>query len=331
MELSLKTEKRKKIIGGIKNTALVVIGTCIVAFGIGLFLIPFDLVTGGIPGISIVVKECLSGIEFFRNLPVSTYASVINWCLFFVGLIILGKKFALKTLVSTLVYPFALSFFELLGTTDAFGGFFNLLSERYAEYGDIARIVATVLAGACIGCGCALTFRGGGSTGGLDIVALVTCKYIRKLKPSQVLFTCDTTIIILGMFVMQNLLMSLLGIISAFICSMTINKIFASGQSAVSAHIVSDKYKEINSAIITKMNRTCTVLDCKGGYTGDNKKLLITTFTLRQYGEFTAIVNSIDKEAFITVHRAQEINGEGWSYNIEKTVKNKDFVQKELD
>ena len=316
---------------GVNNMLLTILGTVIIACGIGLFIIPFDLVIGGIPGISIIAHELLSHIPILENIPVSTYASVINWLLFIIGLIILGKSFALKTLVSAIVYPFALSFFEWLGSSDVLGGFFNLLSDKYVLYGDVNRIIATVFAGAFVGAGCALTLRGGGSSGGLDIVALVICKYVKKLKSSHVLFACDAVIVILGMFILKDLATSLLGIISALICSVTLGKIYVGTERALIAHIVSDKYKEINSAVIARLNRTSTVVDCIGGYSGDRKKLLITSFTMRQYAEFTAIVNSIDKEAFITVHRAQDINGEGWSYNLDKKVKTKDVAHKELD
>ena len=99
---------------------------------------------------------------------------------------------------------------------------------------------------------------------------------------------------------------------------MTIDKLFLGESNAFIAHIVSDKYDEINKAVINKLDRTTTILDAIGGYSGEGKKLVIVTFDMRQYPAFTQIITGIDKNAFVTVHRAHEINGEGWTYGIEK-------------
>ncbi len=299
----------------LKNTLLVIVGTFVLAFGTGLFIIPFELVTGGVSGIGIILARIFSPIGFLSGVHVDVYASVVNWILFLLGLIFLGKAFAMKTLVSTIVYPFALSLASYLASSDVMGGFFNLLSERYTEYGEITLILATVFGGAFIGAGCALTFLGGGSTGGVDIIALILCKYVRRFKSSVLIFLIDAGIVVLGVFVIGDLVTSLLGIISAFICAISLDKMFIGESSAFIAHVVSDKYGEINSAIIKRLDRTSTVVECKGGYSGEDKKMLITTFAVSQYAEFTAIISAIDKHAFVTVHRAHEINGEGWSYD----------------
>ena len=298
----------------LKNTILVILGTFVLAFGTGLFIIPFDLVTGGVSGIGIILSRIFASIPFLSGVHVDVYASVVNWILFFLGLVFLGKAFAMKTLVSTVVYPFALSLAVWLSGGEVLGGFFNLLSERYVEYGEITRILATVFGGAMVGAGCALTFLGGGSTGGVDIIALIICKYVRRIKSSVLIFTLDAGIVALGVFVIGDLVTSLLGIASAFICAISLDKLFIGESSAFIAHIVSEKYTEINAAVIERLERTSTILDCMGGYSGKSRKMLVTTFAVNQYAEFTAIISAIDKRAFVTVHRAHEINGEGWSY-----------------
>ena len=298
----------------LKNTLLVILGTFVLALGTGLFIIPFDLITGGVSGIGIILARVLSPIPFMANVSVEVYASVLVWIFFFLGLIVLGRSFAIKTLISTLVYPLALTVAARLAGGEVFGGFFNLLSERYVEYGEITRVLAAVFGGALVGTGCALTFLGGGSTGGVDIIVLVICKFVRKLKSSVVIFALDALIVAIGVFVIRDLVTSMLGIVSALITAVLIDKVFIGESSAFIAHVVSDKYVEINKAIIERLDRTSTVIDCTGGYSGKDKKMIITSFATNQYAEFTAILNSIDKRAFVTVHRAHEINGEGWSY-----------------
>jgi uncharacterized membrane-anchored protein YitT (DUF2179 family) len=78
--------------------------------------------------------------------------------------------------------------------------------------------------------------------------------------------------------------------------------------------VVSDKCDEINAEIIGKIHRTSTIFRVVGGYSGQDKRMLMVSFTMRQYAELLSTVNRIDKNAFITVHAAHEINGEGWTF-----------------
>lgn len=304
----------------LKNNSLVLLGTFVLAFGVTMFIFPFDLVTGGISGIGIILSKALSGIPLLADVGPDIYSSVINWILFAVGFVILGKKFAMKTLVSTIVYPFALFICEYLVKSSSLSYLLDL-STYPPEYYNIALIIATIFGGACIGMGCALTFLGGGSTGGVDVIALTLSKYVKSIKSSVAFFICDTAIIIIGVFAIENLLLSLLGIVSAFVCAISIDKLFLGESSAFIAHVVSDKYVDINRAVINKMARTTTILDAVGGFSGEDKKLVVITFDMRQYPMFTQILSEIDKNAFVTVHRAHEINGEGWTYGLDKNAK----------
>ncbi len=309
---------KRDVLRFIKNTLLVVLGTGILAFGTGLFLIPFDLITGGVSGIGIALKEVIPDTTpIIGSFGAETYASILVWVLFFFGLIFLGKHFALQTLVSTIVYPFFLSFGIWLAGSDILGGFFNLHSEMYMQYENVSIILATVFGGVLVGAGSALTFIGGGSTGGSDIIPLVICKYFRKLNTSVMIFITDASIVVLGMFAVRNLVISLLGIVAAFICAIVVDKLFLGESSAFIAQVVSSKYDAINRAIIKQMNRTTTITTATGGYTGEERKMIMVTFSVRQYAIFSAIVSAIDKNAFITLHRAHEISGDGWTYNLE--------------
>ena len=296
----------------LKNFGLIILGTFILAFGIAMLIFPFDLVTGGISGIGIILAKSFERVPFLGTLGPDVYSSVVNWALFILGFFILGKSFATKTLISTAFYPVALFISEYIVYRSPLNELLDIT--KYAgEYEAIALIIATVFGGACIGAGCALTFLGGGSTGGVDVLALALSKYVKGLKSSVSFFVCDTLIILLGIIAVDNFLLSLLGIVSAFICAISIDKLFLGESSAFIAHIVSDKYEQINRAVIEKMDRTTTILDAVGGYSGEGKKLVIITFPMRQYPAFTQIVSDIDKHAFVTVHRAHEINGEGWT------------------
>ena len=312
----LFAKDKKELLNLIKSTGLILLGTFVLAFGIEMFIFPFDLITGGVAGIGIILQKALGDITLFSNITVEIYASIINWMLFALGFFLLGKDFAAKTLVSTVFYPLALKIADLIVHESAMSSTLDLAHYMDTPFYGIALIVATLFGGVCIGSGCALTFLGGGSTGGVDVVALALAKYIKRLKSSVAFFAVDASIIVIGIFAVDNILLSLLGVISAFICASSIDKLFLGESGAFVAHVVSDKYEEINYAVIHKMSRTTTIVDAVGGYSGEGKKLVMISFDMRQYPVFTQIISSIDKSAFVTVHRAHEINGEGWTYGI---------------
>lgn len=300
---------KKEILIMLKNVLLVVIGTVILAFGTGVFLFPYDIITGGIAGIAITLNNMIPEFEIFTLKSYDIYVFVVTWGLFLLGLIVLGKSFSLKTLISTIVYSPVFSFSVRLVENNAFNGFFNIAS----EYGELSVLLGAVFGGAFVGVGCAIAFLGGGSTGGTDIIAFVICKWFKKFRSSVIIFLLDVAVVLAGVFVLKDLTLSLLGIASAFICAIVIDKLFLGESQAFIAQIVSDKYEEINQAIITKLDRTTTILEATGGFSKQEKKVVMVSFTMRQYSTLINIVNIIDKTAFVSINRAHEINGEGWT------------------
>ena len=290
----------------LKNLGLVVLGTLILSFGTSVFLLPFNLVTGGIPGLSLVISNALK-IEWLSS---DVLVTILTWSFFLIGFIILGKSFAIKTLVSAIVYPVGVSIFIRFSSGDWFNGFFDLSSHAHSE---LALIIAAVASGLCVGLGCALSFLGGGSTGGVDVIAFVICKIFKRLKSSTVMFFIDASIVVLGMFVIGDFVLSLLGVTSAFIAAYMIDKVFIGSTRSFIAQIITDEYESINKEILEKVDRGSTIIDITGGYSGQSKKMLMVSFTVNQYAEILAVVNKYDKNAFMTIHRAHEINGKGWT------------------
>ena len=297
---------KAEILLQLKNISLVILGTLVLAFGCAVFVVPFNLVTGGVTGLSIVIDHIIGEL-----IPIDFTIAVLTWLMFFLGLIFLGKDFALKTLVSAIVYPPAISLFMKLVDPAVMGGFLDLTTSAHA---DIALIISALFGGLCIGTGCAITFLGGGSTGGVDIIAFILCRFFKKWKSSIVIFAIDAITVLLGMFVIQDLILTLLGIISAMVGAIVIDKIFIGRSQAFTAQIVSDKYEEINLAIRNEVRRTTTMISAMGGYSREPKTVLMVTFTMRQYAYLMNAVKRIDKTAFVSISRAHEINGEGFTY-----------------
>ena len=303
MNLKNKLSKGELLLQ-LKNLSLVVLGTLVLAFGCAIFVVPFDLVTGGVTGISIIIDEMIKGA-----IDIEITIGIITWGLFFLGLAFLGMDFALKTLASTIIYPLAISLFLKLVSPGVLGGLFYLNTSS-----DVALIISALFGGLCVGTGCALTFLGGGSTGGVDILAFILCKFFKRWKSSTVIFIVDATTVVLGLFVIKDLIHTLLGIISAWLAAQVIDKIFLGGNRAFTAQIVSDKYEEINLAIREEVRRTTTMLIGYGGYSREQKTVLSVTFTMRQYADLMRVIKSIDPTAFVSISRAHEINGEGFTW-----------------
>ena len=216
---------KKEIYSYLSKNLLVILGTVILAFGSAVFLIPFDLVMGGTSGIAIIIKSCFpqgldsATVDVYINIAVA----VITWALFFIGLIFLGKDFAAKTLLSTIVYPLVFPLLSMLVDPDVLGGYFYLQGNAHQE---LVLVFAGVMGGILLGAGCAIAFLGGGTTGGTDIIAFLICKFFPNLKISRVTFFVDFTIIALGIFAVGDLIISYIGVLSAYVSSLVIDKIF---------------------------------------------------------------------------------------------------------
>ncbi len=313
----MKTKLEKsEILLQLKNHGLVILGTLVLAFGCAIFILPFKLVSGGVTGLSIVIDNILGipaiNLPFVGEIPfVDVIVAVITWTLFFLGIIVLGWDFSIKTLASTIIYPIALPLFGLLVSPDVLNGVFDLTSSEYASIG---LILSALFGGLCVGAGCALTFLGGGSTGGIDIIAFIICKYMKRWKSSTVIFAVDATTVLLGLFVIKDLILTLLGVISAWIAAMVIDKIFIGSEKAFTAQIVTPKFEEMNLAIREEVRRTTTMFVAYGGYSREAKTVLSVTFTMRQYADLMTVIKRIDPKAFVSISRAHEINGEGFTY-----------------
>ena len=183
-----------------KNIALVCGGTLLLAFAIGGFILPHQLVVGGVAGLALSLSPLLS-------IPTNVVIPIISWSLFLAGWIILGHRFAAKTLLSTLFFPLGIAFFSALPIPK-----FPLT-------------ISALFGGFLIGSGCAMAFLGGGSSGGVDIAALIICKFFPRLKRHQALFLLDAFTILLGALVLRDLTHTLLGILSAFTAALALDYI----------------------------------------------------------------------------------------------------------
>lgn len=310
------------------RTILVVLGTVLVAFGSVGFHVPLDINAGGLSGIGIIVRYFVpESVKVLTYNLVVTIASIILWLM---GLIFIGKDFAFKTLVATIVFPGATWLFTTCpGVSDLMNGLGELL--KTTGNGPTAGnyLLAGVFGGVFVGVGVAVTFVGGGSTGGVDVLTFIMEKFL-KIKQSIASFIVDGTIVVTGLAVLlpmehDFLLPCLSGIISAFVTAAFIEFIYIGSQTSYQVDIISEKWEEISRYAQDVLGRGATIIHAKGGYKGDERIILRIVFDKRQYNLLRSEISKIDPKAFVTFTRTNAVFGEGFKpHQNPQTFKKKD-------
>lgn len=279
--------KEHKII----NILLIVLGNLSLALATSLFILPHGIVNGGTSGISIIT-DALFGIK-----P-QLIISLLCWVLFIIGWIFLGKQFALKTLMSTLLYPLFINVFAKI----------KLFSSLANQIDDA--LLATIIGSILTGFGMGVCYREGASTGGMDVVSLLLKKYL-NIKVSISTLAIDSIIISLGLFTI-SFESAMYGILCVALTSLVIEKITISGTRSYMAHIVSDKSEEINAYLTKVLSRGTTLIEAKGGLTGNEKTMIEIVFNEKEYYDIKKNIYEIDNKAFISVYKSINAYGEGF-------------------
>ncbi len=260
-------------------------GSVILAMAFTWFYIPANLVTGGVGGLAII-GSARYGVE-----P-SVFILIGNVILFTLGLIFLGKKFAFKTILGTLVFPLAMFVTKDMPafTTDP--------------------LLCSVAGGVFAGAGLGIIFKIGASTGGMDIPPHIFKKYFR-IPLSVGVMMVDAPIIILGgaVFGYEAVIYAL---ISMYIFSRTMDVTIIGTNSNKALYIMTSHIDEITEIIHTKFNRGATLLQSKGSYTKNNKETILCVLKTREYVRLRQEILSIDPAAFLIIMNASEIHGEGF-------------------
>lgn len=279
--------KEHKII----NVLLIVLGNLSLAIATSLFILPHGIVNGGTSGISIIT-DALFGIK-----P-QLVISLLCWGLFIIGWIFLGKKFAFKTLMSTFLYPLFINIFVNIK------GIYSLSNQIDDT------LLATIIGAILTGFGMGICYREGASTGGMDVVSLLLKKYL-NIKVSISTLAIDSIIISLGLFAI-SFESAMYGILCVALTSLVIEKITISGTRSYMAHIVSDKSEEINEYLTKVLSRGTTLIEAKGGLTGNKKTMIEIVFNEKEYYDIKKNIYEIDNKAFISVYKSINAYGEGF-------------------
>lgn len=279
----------------IKDTLLILAGNFLVALGVNVFILPNDVLTGGLAGVAVAL-EPLIHVEPTLLINIATVG------LFVVGGLFLGKRFAVHTLLSTICYPL---FITLLAW---------VVETRFApDYFVMDQYLASIYGGVLMGCGVGLVFRCGASTGGMDIPPLILHKYTHVPLATLVLVV-DGLTVALGV-VSYGLQAALVGIISVFLSSLAIDKMITLGAiKSKNCMIISDQGEKLLDYIHQDLYRGTTLLQAKGGFTKENKTVIMVVVSKKQYPMLEHEVLKYDPNAFIIVTDTNEVHGLGFTY-----------------
>lgn len=283
MELENHIQHRKLPIKSIiKRAIFLILGAILMAVGLEIFLIPNQIMDGGIVGISIILSH-------ISTIHIGLIIFILNVPFFFIGYKQIGKTFALSTL-------FAIT---ILSITTVY------LHPIPAFTDDI--LLATVFGGIALGAGVGIVIRYGGSLDGTEILAILINKRI-PFSVGEVIMFFNIFIFGTGGFVF-GWDRAMYSILAYFIAFKTIDIVIDGLDQSKSAWIISDKHKEIGDAILARLGRGVTFLSGEGAYTGDDKKVIFCVITRLEEAKLKLIVEDLDQHAFLAVADIAEVRG----------------------
>ncbi|WLR53312.1 YitT family protein [Bacillus tianshenii] len=280
-----KRQEPNRILTMVISYAYVLIGSCIMALAFNLFLLPNKIASGGISGISIIL-DAVFGWE-----P-AIFQAAVNVPLFFLALLTLGLAFGAKSLLGT----FALPFFVYLS--------------RNIEPLTTEPLLGALFGGIGIGLGLGMVFRGNGSTGGVAILAAILHKYT-GISLGACVALIDGITVTTSAFVF-NVEQALYALIGLFVTSKTIDIVQVGFGRSKMALIITDREPEVRKGVLEKIDRGVTRISAQGGYTDDERPVLMCVVEQSEFTKLKQLVKSIDSSAFVIVMDASEVLGEGF-------------------
>ena len=268
---------------------MVVLGNILYTLTVKLFLLPANLISCGTTGLALVASHYL-------NIPVSGFILVFNITMLALGWIILGRKFAMTTILSSILYPAILEILNrILG--DA------VITENI--------LLNVLFAGMGLGLSLGIVIRAGASTGGMDIPPLILKKFFH-IPVSASLWAFDFCIMLsqMAFHPAEDLLY---GILLLIVISTALNKAMVLGTSRTEVKIVSQQSEQIRQAILSRVDRGVTVLHGEGGYGRSNTEVILSVVSNRELPRLQQLARSIDPSCFMIVSQVTEVWGRGFT------------------
>lgn len=301
-----KTVLNKSIWEFFKEYALITFGLLAYSLGWTIFLLPNNLVGGGVSGFSAI-------LFYATGIPMGYTYLVLNVILLLIALKILGTGFGGKTIYAIVMTSVCLNIFP------------NIVPHEFIEEFAVSngKFICAVLGGIIAGVGIGISISQGGSTGGTDIIALIWCKF-RNASPGRVILIIDVVIILTSLLVPsytetgellsfpEKLAIIVYGLIMVTVCGYAVDVYLSGTKQSVQALIFTKKYEEMADAIAYDMKRGVTVMPAKGWFTKEDTYVVMVVTRKNDLNLLLRYVKSIDPDAFLSVSSVMGVYGKGF-------------------
>lgn len=272
----------------LKDYLYILFGTLFLALSVVLFFIPNHFTTGGTPGMAILLHH-------LTGLSISTLVITVNAPLLIWGTKFIGKKFALKTVITLILMSVFIKLFtHIFHSTTITQNIF----------------LAAIFGGMIIGFGVGLIIKGNSSAGGSTIIARILFEKLR-IKPAKVILLIDIIIVVCSIYIFKDVEKALWSILSIYATSKAIDTVLTGTLTTKVIHITTDKATELSQAIYENLEEKGTVLTGSGLKNNENKTILFLVMDVKKITLLKEIIEQTDEQAFMLVMEASEMLGRG--------------------
>lgn len=314
----------------IKDFLTINLGVFLMAMAYSILIDRNKLVIGGVGGIATILSNAITGLKINSSFIIL----IINVVLLLIALIFVGKKFFLKTLYTSLIYPVYVFMFEkiILLLQDVVPDLSLTKEELAIKLSDIAlgqnaanaimagSYLLVIIFGAVIsGFGLGLALKKGASTGGVDIIQQILLDRF-KIPFSISLLMIDGTIVTVAAIYFKDFFMILYGFLFIYLSGVVLDAIVFSGFNSRAVYIITSNPEAVKNKIYSVLERGVTEIYSRGGYRQEDKKMLVCVMSNNEFYKMKTLILEIDKRAFIFVARVSEVHGEGFTYDSPEQV-----------
>ncbi len=275
-----------------KKYLWILFGSFLIAGGLYFFLLSQDIAAGGISGFALVVSK---GLPFLNLGRVNLLLNVI---VLIAGMVFIGFDFAKKSLISSLAVSAYILVFEKIVPNVSLGN---------------DKIINIIFGSTIVSLGLAIVFNHEASSGGTDLIAAIFNKYFNV--PLHVcLFFADFVVVVSSAFII-GIDLAMYATLAIMIQSIGFDYFMQGFGRKISIMVISDKYREINEMLVNKHEKGVTLIEAEGGYSHNEKKVVMTITSVRTFPAIKDDILQIDDRAFVFTYTISEVLGEGFTYN----------------
>ena len=270
--------------------AQIVVGSVLGALAYPAFLVPNAIAPGGLTGVSTILHHIF-------GTPVGLVSLVLNVPLFIVGYRSMGRIFVIRSLIATVLLSILIDVLPVGALTQD-------------------PLLASIFGGVMLGIGLGLILRGGATTGGSDMAARMLHQRFQHISVGLMLLIIDFCVVVAAGFLIKVEL-AMYALISIYLASKFIDLIMEGFSKQKACYVITRQYEAVKRDLMENLDRGVTLLRAQGGYSGEDRPVLLCLLSAQEVGQLKAIVRQADEQAFVFITDAHEVLGEGFGKLVE--------------